>query len=47
MMFDVIQILNENHEREQSFTKSQRTILLQEQGNIQRKIDTVYDDRLD
>lgn len=46
-LLDIVQILNENHEREQSFTKSQRNSLLKDQWDIQRKIDLAYDDRLD
>lgn len=46
-MLDIVQILNENHEKEQAYTKNQRNILLQDQSKIQSKMDLAYEDRLD
>ncbi len=47
VLLDIVQILNENYEREQAYTSNQKNILLQDQSKIQSKMDLAYEDRLD
>jgi len=46
-MLELVQILKENHEREQGYTKNQKDSVSQELSKIQEKIEIVYDDRTD
>ncbi len=47
VMLDLVQILKENHEREQGYAKSQKDSLSQKLSKIQEKIEIAYDDRTD
>lgn len=46
-MLDLVQILKENHNREQDFWEKQQNSLYQERIKIEKKIEIAYEDRLD
>jgi hypothetical protein len=46
-MLDLVQILKENHNREQSFWEKHQNSLYQERIKIEKKIEMAYEDRLD